>query len=59
MKHLKPVSTDTRPFLSFEYGDPMPYLVELDKELQNLGILLEIIDDGGSDIHYRLYRYGR
>ena len=54
----KPVSTDQRPYLTFEYGDPMPCLEQLDKELQKIGIQLAIIDDGSSDIHYRLYRHG-
>ena len=58
MFHIKPVATDDRPYLTFEYGDPILGLEQLDKELQKIGIQIEILDHGCSDIHYRLYRHG-
>ena len=54
IKRCNPVSTDARPYLTFEYGDPMPYLEALNVELHKFNIQIQIIDDGCSDIHYRL-----
>ena len=42
--------------LVFEYGDPIPSLIELDKALQRLGLEIAILDDGCSDIRYQIVR---